>query len=68
VPGETGSTWTTLSESSVVLVGTQNAISVSLTKSARSGDTSRLATSVFEHHRFIDHGLRSERDGIARGR
>ena len=47
MPGETGSTWTTLiSESSVVLVGTQNAISDSLTK---SGDTSRLATSVFEH-------------------
>ena len=64
MPGETGSTWTTLSESSVVLVGTQNAISDSLTK---SGDTSRLATS---RHclRFIDHGLRSERDGIARGR
>lgn len=65
MPGETGSTWTTLSESSVVLVGTQNAISDSLTK---SGDTSRLATSVFEHLRFIRHGLRSERDGIARGR
>ena len=65
MPGETGSTWTTLSESSVVLVGTQNAISDSLTK---SGDTSRLATAVFEHRRFIDHGLRSERDGIARGR